>query len=145
MVRRRWAPRLGQQTVVERLRRRFRSMRKHAGSLGEGADVASGCADVEAIVIGLVVIAVILLAVFFVIPLLLTLVDLVIVLLLALLGFVAKIVFRRPWTLEARSDDGTVYRWKVVGWRASGQRRDEIAQMLAAGITPPDATPVTHG
>jgi hypothetical protein len=111
--------------------------------LGEGADVAGGCVDLEAVLIAVVVIAVILLAIFFVIPLLLTLVDLVVVLLLTLLGFVAKIVFRRPWTVEARSDDGTVYRWKVVGWRASGQRRDEIAQMLSAGITPPDATVVT--
>lgn len=143
MVRRRWAPRLGQHTVLERMRRRFRSMRRHAGGMGEGADVAGGCVDLEALLIAVVVIAVLLLAVFFVIPLLLTLVDLVVVLLLALLGVVAKIVFRRPWTLEARADDGTTYRWKVVGWRASGQRRDEIAQMLAAGITPPGATPLT--
>jgi hypothetical protein len=128
---------------MERMRRRFRSMGRHAGGLGEGADVAGGCIDLEALLIAVVVIAVILLAIFFVIPLLLTLVDLVVVLLLTLLGFVAKIVFRRPWTLEARSDDGTVYRWKVVGWRASGQRRDEIAQMLSAGITPPDATVIT--
>lgn len=139
VVRRRWTPRLGPDTVFGRLRRRFRAVRRRAKGLGEGIDVVpDGCVDLESLLIGVVLIVVVLLAIFFVIPLLVTLVDLVIVLLLALLGVVARIVLRRPWTIEARADDGTVLTWKVVGWRASGQRRVEIAEMLAAGITPPD-------
>jgi len=139
VVRRRWAPRLGQDTAFGRLRRRMRALRRRARGLGEGIDaVPDGCVDVEALVIAVVVVVVVVLAVFFVIPFLVALVDLVVVLLLALLGVMARVVFRRPWVVDARADDGTVLTWKVVGWRASGQRRDEIAQMLAAGITPPD-------
>lgn len=33
--------------------------------------------------------------------------------------------------------DGAVQTWKVVGWQVSRERRDEIAERLAAGVSPP--------
>lgn len=142
VVRRRWAPRFAGDSVFGRFHRRITGTGRRARNVADGLDVVpDGCIDADdifaGVAIAVVVVLVVLLAVFFVIPLLVALVDLVIVLLLALLGIVARIVFRRPWTIEARADDGTVHTWKVVGLRASGERRDEIAEMLAAGITPP--------
>jgi hypothetical protein len=140
VVRRRWALRLGAETLFGRFRRRVRGTGRRAGRLTDGLDVGDGCIDIEAVLIVIVVIAVVLVAVFFVIPLLVALIDLLVLLLLTVVGVLARVVFRRPWTVEARGEDGVLYHWKVVGWRASGERRDEIAEMLAAGIIPPDAT-----
>lgn len=147
VVRRRWAPRLGPDTLFGRFKRRITGTGRRSRELIEGLDaVPDGCVDAEGLLVGIVVAIVLvvvgLLLIFVVIPLLVALVDLLILLLLALLGILGRIVFRRPWTIEARADDGTIRTWKVVGWRASRDHRDEIAQLLAAGITPPpDDTP----
>jgi hypothetical protein len=139
-VRRRWATRLGNETLWGRFRRRIRGTGSRGRALLDGADVADGCVFDDLLVgvaVAIAVILVVVLLVFVMIPLLVALVDLLILLLLGLLGLFGRIVFRRPWTVEARGDDDTVRRWKVVGWRASAERRDEIAALLAAGITPP--------
>jgi hypothetical protein len=70
----------------------------------------------------------------FVAPLVLAVVDL---LLVTGVGLVGRVAFRRPWTIEARAADGTTQTWQVVGWRASRERRDEIADLLAAGVSSP--------
>jgi hypothetical protein len=49
----------------------------------------------------------------------------------------ARIIFGRPWTIEARADDGTIYTWRVTGWRASTTRQTEIRRQLATGHVPP--------
>lgn len=145
VVRRRWAPRLGQDSLFGRFRRRVKRMRKRAEGWADGIDVLpDGCVDLDDLLIGVAVIVAVIVLVLFVIPLLVSLIDLVIVLILALLSVVARIVFRRPWIIEARADDGTVRTWKVVGWRASRDRRDEIAQLLSAGVAPPDEISATR-
>ncbi|HEX2040128.1 MAG TPA: hypothetical protein VHF47_10400 [Acidimicrobiales bacterium] len=99
----------------------------------------SGCLDdtvgaVVAIVAG-VVLAV--LFVIFVVPVLITLFEVALVLLLAAAGAMARIVLRRPWVVEATPATGSgCFRWKVVGWRRSGEVVDEVARRLAAGERP---------
>ena len=144
VVRRRWGPRLGAQTVWGRFHRRFRQTLRRTGDL---ADVDPGCSlDLgEGIVVVVLVILFLLLAVFVAIPLLVALLDLLLVVLLAIAGVVARVAFRRPWTVEATAGDGTRLRWRVVGWRASGVRRGEVAQLLGAGIVPPEDVPPPLG
>jgi len=100
--------------------------------------VGEGCAEVilEAPLI-LLAIAALLIAILIVVPLMLAVVDVVVLLVLAGLGIVGRVLFRRPWTIDATSSDGTRLSWQVVGWRASGTRRAEIAEALDAGVVPP--------
>jgi hypothetical protein len=102
----------------------------------DGLQLASGCApdaldDVLAI---LAVVAFVLLFVLFVWPVLVALVEVVLLAVLVLLGGMARIVLRRPWVVEATPATGSGrFRWKVVGWRRSGEVVEELAGQLAAG------------
>ena len=71
-------------------------------------------------------------AVFFVIPAMVFALELLVVLLAIGLGVAARILFRRPWTVEARRlDTRTVGRtWKVVGWKASGELVETLAERV---------------
>lgn len=135
VVRRRWLPRLGTETVWGRFHRRFRQMARRAGDAADAdpgciADIGEGVAAAIAVTVGL------LLLIFVLLPLLIAIVDLLVILLLALLGIAGRVLLRRPWTVEASSDNGTSLRWKVVGWRASAAKIDEVSTHLAAGIRP---------
>ncbi|MFT3852685.1 MAG: hypothetical protein QM733_08125 [Ilumatobacteraceae bacterium] len=135
-VRRRWVPRLGAETVWGRIRRRVRGYYRRAGKWSDSD--AAGCFDVGAddLVAGLVLLAGI--VVFFVVglPLLIAVFDVLFVLLVAIGGVVGRVLFRRPWVIEARTE-GTTHRWRVTGWRASSQRLAELRSSLAAGVVPP--------
>lgn len=72
-------------------------------------------------------------------PLILAVVDVVVVVALVVGGVVARVVFRRPWTVEARDGAGGQVTRRVVGWVASGRVRDEMAAELAHGRAPPPA------
>lgn len=143
VVRRRWAPRLGSETLLGRFRGFALGVLRKRRKLGDHADgiVEWGClVDELGLVIGaaLLVLAVVLVLLFgVVVPVLLALVDVVGVLLIAGLGLLARVALGRPWTIEARADGtGAVRTWKVVGWRASRERLDEIGRQLAAGLDP---------
>jgi hypothetical protein len=114
-------------------------MRRHAGVTADGADAAESAFQLGEVAVGL---AVILVLVVFVAPLLVAIVDIVVLLAIAGVGLIGRIVFRRPWTVEARADDGTMLRWQVIGWRASGEFRARAAESLRAGVIPPGATTV---
>jgi hypothetical protein len=104
--------------------------------------VGEGCAEVLfEVPLVIVAIAALLLAAFVVVPLILAVVDIVVVLVLAGAGIVGRVLFHRPWTIEATSSDGEQLTWQVVGWRASGDRRDVIAAALDAGVVPPPDAP----
>lgn len=73
-------------------------------------------------------------------PLLLLLLDIVVVVILLLVAIVARVLFRRPWTVEARSAAGESVTAEVVGWRAALRRRDELADELRRGMRPAAVT-----
>lgn len=135
-VRRRWAPRLGPETLWRRFRRRLRTTFRRAGDASD-----AGCAfDVgEGIVALLVLLAAVLLLLFVLIPLLVALVDLLVVALLAVVGVASRVAFRRPWAVDAFGPDRQHLRWRVVGWRASGAKVAEVQQLLDGGVVPPGA------
>lgn len=135
-VRRRWVTRLGTETVWGRFDRRFRkTMRRFGdgGDLGCVGEIGEGIVAAIFVVIFLVFLA------FVLIPFLVALLDLLLVGILAVVGVAARGLLGRPWVVEAVDDRGSALRWKVKGWRASGERCTEIAELLATGITPPGA------
>jgi hypothetical protein len=71
-------------------------------------------------------------------PLLLIAVDLMIVLVLLVVTVVGRVLFRRPWTVEATAGNGERVIAEVVGWRAALRRRDEMAESLRLGQRPVD-------
>jgi hypothetical protein len=141
-VRRRWAPRLGKESAWGRFRHRVGRTARRTGDVVGGGD--PGCLDVfgEGILIALAIVAAVLIVLFVLVPLIVAVVDLVFVLLVALLGVVVRIVFRRPWTVEAVADDGERHTWRIVGWRDSGEQITRAAEQLAAGLAPSGPTGV---
>lgn len=75
----------------------------------------------------LVIVAIVLLAVFG-LPLLFALFDVTFVVIATIVGVVSRVLFKRPWTIEARSPSGLVETEQVVGWQPSraGMKRLEF-------------------
>ena len=69
-------------------------------------------------------------------PLLLVLLDVIIVLILLAVSVAARVLLRRPWTVEATAPGHDRITAHVVGWRAALRRRDEIADSLRRGLRP---------
>jgi hypothetical protein len=69
-------------------------------------------------------------------PLLLIVLDVFVVLILLVLSIVGRLLFRRPWTVEATVEGREKVTAQVVGWRAALRRRDEIADSLRHGLQP---------
>jgi len=104
--------------------------------LFDGADLAGEGAElpvVGVIVFAIAALLIAVLAVVFVIPALIFVVELALVLVAVGLGVLSRVLFRRPWTIEARVD-GTNQggEWKVTGWRASGDLLNSVAERLDA-------------
>lgn len=80
-------------------------------------------------------------AVLIAIPLLLFGVELIILGALLAAGVIGRIMFRRPWVIEARCHDplahGRRLEWQVIGWRKSRGLIDRVRSDLAAGREPP--------
>jgi len=128
-VGRRWLP----HTPTEWRRSRLRLNRDGSwlSDLGFG-DLGDAIALAVAI---LVATAILLFLTTVVFPLIVLTVELVIVLALLMGGLAGRLVFRKPWTIRARAEDGRDLTWQARGWRRSGRVRDEVAQALALGQT----------
>lgn len=142
-VRRRWIPRLGSDTLWRRFRRRVHVVLQRVRRNADVADL--GCADDlgEAIGVAVLVVLALLILFFVALPLALALVDALILLLLALLAIPFRVLFRRPWLVDAHHSDGRALRWRVVGWRESARFATEARELLDAGIEPPGAEHLT--
>ena len=55
-----------------------------------------------------------------------------------LIGVIGRVMFRRPWRVEAVEVAGSRHVWNVVGFRAAGRRVDEIAAAVASGGSLPE-------
>ena len=132
-MRRLWAPRLRGDGLRHRLWRRARQSRRTASEVVD-PDPAVGLADVlDSAAVVVIIIAGVAFLVFVAIPLVLVVVDLMVALVLTALGIAARLLFRRPWTVEAVSEAGDRHRWRVVGLRASRENAADVANALAHG------------
>ena len=72
-----------------------------------------------------------------VIPLIALTLELLLVLIFFLAGIAGRVLFRRPWTVRARTEGRAELRRQVVGFGESGRVRDALADALRAGSPPP--------
>lgn len=105
-------------------------------------------ADEAIVILGVVVavIAAIVLLTTVVVPLVVVGIEILLLIVLFVGGLAGRLLFRRPWTIRARSADRRELTWRAVGFRRSGRMRDEIAAALARGKTdvqPAEAEAVT--
>jgi hypothetical protein len=124
---------------LSNLRKRFRKARKETSPIhaydGFSALDVIGDSGWAGLALGL---AVLLLIVIF-LPLLGVALELIVVLLIFSSGIVGRVVFGRPWTVEAINldDDKRSIAFGVKGFRKAGRGVEELATILAAG-GPPD-------
>jgi hypothetical protein len=142
VVRRRWTPRIGDDSIWSRLRRRSQRSAKHADTAGGYSLFSAFVVDDFAVVVRWVVIVVVA-TLLIVLSAFAAVVEVALLTLLVIAGVVSRVLLDRPWTIEAVPDDGASLAWLESGWRASTDRRDHIATLLEAGITPPPDVPVT--
>lgn len=136
IVRRQWAPRLVGRGFRARFRRR-RARRKDSDSWSDWLDLPLDLPD--SVTAALVMVAAAVVVVLFVvvgIPLLLAVADLVVVMAAVVGGLIARVAFRRPWTVEALAADGRRWCAEAVGWKASGALSRDLADRLAGGRAP---------
>lgn len=131
-VHRRWAPRhLGSQTIWARFLHRSRKVRRRTIDVADRADPGCSVDFAEGIVVFIFAVVLIAFLVLFGIPFLFALGELVLILVLAFAGVLGRVLFRRPWTIDAVSPTGMHYDWSVVGWKPSGLAVQFVADRIA--------------
>ena len=116
---------------------RSRRARRRAGDLADVSDPGCGIDGFEALVAGILALILVLFVVLVGIPFLIALGELVFVVVLALVGLVSKVLFRRPWIIDAVDPAGRHHEWPIVGWRASGAAKRYVAERVTATGQPP--------
>ena len=106
------------------------------GGGGGLSDLADDIVVLIAIVIGLILFG--FLFWWLLLPLLLLVLDVVVVVVLVIVGAVSRVLFRRPWIVQATGEPGGRVSAEVVGWRAALRTRDEMAEKLRLGYRPED-------
>jgi hypothetical protein len=111
-------------------------------------DIGLGDVDdalvVISVVIGVIALSLLLITVVF--PILVLGIEVLLVAVLLTGGIAARLLFRRPWTIRARADNGRELAWRAVGFRRSGRVRDDAAAALTLGhtqIRPSESLPAT--
>jgi hypothetical protein len=128
---------VGRRWMTRPVRRTWASRREAGGELLTGAPIpggdwaAGGLEGAVLIIAGVLVVALVL------VPVLLFGIELIIVGCVLAPSLAGRILFGRPWTIEARivrpAGSERQLEWSVPGWRRSGKIIGGIAQELAAG------------
>ena len=149
-IERHWAPRpRWWRSFKDRVRRR-RERRKDEDSGWDWSDLfrLDGGDDLEGFLVfvaAIIVLGGIVLAVLFGWPLLVFVFDTLLFIPLVLLTVLSRVLFRRPWTLEARTSPALggsrSVVWKVTGWRASSEALRRMEQMIRSRGEPSDGPP----
>lgn len=92
-------------------------------------------------VTAIVLVMLLVMAVLFVLPAFILLVEFLIVVLVVAAAVVIRVLFRRPWIVDAFPVDNAAAHlvWKVVGTGRAKETVDIVAQQLASGIEVPQA------
>jgi hypothetical protein len=135
-VRRRWSSRPGVRTAWHRARLRSKRSTEGATTAGDYSLFSALLIQDGAVLLRWTVIAVVA-AVLLLVTTFLLAVEVAVLVFVVLVGLASRVLLLRPWTVEAVSDAGDRLTWEVAGWRASAALRDEIADSLRTGITPP--------
>jgi len=110
----------------------------------DGADLVDAGADLPVVGVILGVVALVLLAiaaVLFIVPAVIFLVELLIVVAVVGVGLLGRMLFGRPWTVEAHQRHADhAYEWKVQGWRPSRDLVHSIAERLRTTGPPEGGT-----
>jgi hypothetical protein len=104
-----------------------------------GGDMGWAIDDVGGILVALGVLVVLALVFLAIWPLVAIAIEIVLIGIGLLATVAGRVVLRKPWTVRAVAR-GHEHTWKVRGWRASGERIDEVATALAGGFTLPETT-----
>lgn len=104
--------------------------------IGEGASVDLGGLIAAVLLVAVLFIATLLFW-WLLLPLLLAVLEAVVVVILLVAGIVARVLFRRPWTVVAAGEAGLRLSVGVHGWRRALEVRDEVAERLRAGHPDP--------
>lgn len=129
-------------------RPRWRGRKKKEKGSGDGFDlfdlldldipVIGGV--IAAVAIAVALVALVVLAVTLVLPAVILLIEVVAIALIAGVGLAARVLLRRPWTVQAvNTGTGDLHVWNVVGWRSSGGLVDRVADALTRGDAPQTA------
>jgi hypothetical protein len=136
-VGRQWLP--TKPTLWRPKKRPKKPAEKRSGGGGGGGDLFGGLDSFdEGFLIALALIAVVvvvILLVTVVFPILVLGIEVLIVIVLLVGGLAARLVFRKPWTIRARAEDGRELTWRAPGFQRSGRVRDDAATALALGQT----------
>jgi hypothetical protein len=92
------------------------------------------------LLIALVVVVVLFLAWLVILPVAILLLDIAFLMLIAVAGIATRMLFKRPWIIEATTS-GEHHRCAIVGWRASQRAVDQIARALERGHSIESMTP----
>jgi hypothetical protein len=114
---------------------RRRVWRPKMRDTGDGSWVDFGGDDlgiVGAIVLAVIAVVVIAFLALILLNVVALAIELIIIVVLLLGGIVGRVVFRRPWTIYAKTA-GHEWQQRVVGWRASGRAIDAAASRIASG------------
>lgn len=106
-----------------------------------------------AFVTAIVLAVLLVIAALFILPVFVFLIEVLIVGLVVLLAFGLRVLFRRPWLVDAFDveEPSRHFTWKVVGLGASKRAVDEVAKQLSEGVEVPQvdggelAKQPTHG
>lgn len=138
-VRRRWLPRRGVRwrRLFSGRRGRPARSRSERTSWWDWIDIpwVDGFDSITVVVAVLVLTGLIVLAWFVLLPLLLVLLDLMAIVFLIVVGAIGRLLFRRPWEIEAASREERIG-WRVAGWRRSGRVLAAVASQLEQGRRP---------
>jgi hypothetical protein len=131
-----WMPR-GPTWLGLLLPKRKQAAKRKRATFWEIVDIPA--ADEGGVVIAIGIVALIALIVVGV-PVLVFVFDLAILGILLVLGVIARVLFRRPWIVEAATDGPSSFRrrWPVTRWGASERALDRVAERIRSTGGPPD-------
>jgi hypothetical protein len=121
----------------------FRRRRRHSPRTSKNRFWWADLLDIgdvpAAIAVVVVLLAALVFAWFVLVPILVLLLDVLLVAILVTGAVSVRVLFRRPWTVRATTDDSNL-QWGVAGYRAARRSVHETADLVQRGLVPDSTT-----